>query len=304
MRVIITPSNNKPIELKEELYMWSRADLKQRAKNTFKLNYWKCVLVSLVLVLIAGGVGGSSGGAGGSSISSSFTSRFTDTSINSYDDSTYDDNAYDALGLEGIIQKAAGSDQIAVLAMFVLIFIVVFVIVFAFACVIDIFICNPLEIGGKRFYVRNLHEKAQVGNLGFAFDTNNYMNVVKVMFFKDLYVVLWTLLFIIPGIIKEYEYMMVPYLLAENPQMSKDEAFAASKQMMTGNKWRAFVLDFSFIGWHILSVLTCGILEVFYVAPYVDAAHAALYDTLAYGGQNQFTNNASDSIVMENTDNM
>ena len=180
---------------------------------------------------------------------------------------------------------------------------VAFVIVFAVACIIDIFICNPLEIGGKRFYVRNLHEKAQVGNLGFAFDTN-YMNVVKVMFFKDLYVVLWTLLFIIPGIIKEYEYMMVPYLLAENPQMSKDEAFAASKQMMTGNKWRAFVLDFSFIGWHILSVLTCGILEVFYVAPYVDAAHAALYDTLAYGGQNQFTNNASDSIVMENTDNM
>lgn len=293
MRVIITPSNNKPIELKEELYMWSRADLKQRAKNTFKLNYWKCVLVSLVLVLIAGGVGGSS-----SSISSSFTSRFTDTSINSYDDSTYDD-----LGLEEIIQEAADSDQIAFLAMFVLIFIVVFVIVFAFACVIDIFICNPLEIGGKRFYVRNLHEKAQVGNLGFAFDTN-YMNVVKVMFFKDLYVVLWTLLFIIPGIIKEYEYMMVPYLLAENPQMSKDEAFAASKQMMTGNKWRAFVLDLSFIGWHILSAITCGILEVFYVAPYVDAAHAALYDTLAYGGQNQFTNNASDSIVMENTDNM
>lgn len=288
MRVIITPSNNKPIELKEELYMWSRADLKQRAKNTFKLNYWKCVLVSLVLVLIAGG-------GGGSSISSASTSRFTDTSINSYDDSTYND-----LGLEEIIQKAADSDHIAFLAMFVF---VAFVIVFAVACVIDIFICNPLEIGGKRFYVRNLHEKAQAGNLGFAFDTN-YMNVVKVMFFKDLYVVLWTLLFIIPGIIKEYEYMMVPYLLAENPQMSKDEAFAASKQMMTGNKWRAFVLDFSFIGWHILSVLTCGILEVFYVAPYVDAAHAALYDTLAYGGQNQFTNNASDSIVMENTDNM
>ncbi len=288
MRVIITPSNNKPIELKEELYMWSRADLKQRAKNTFKLNYWKCVLVSLVLVLIAGG-------GGGSSISSSSTSRFTDTSINSYDDSTYND-----LGLEEIIQKAADSDHIAFLAMFVF---VAFVIVFAVACIIDIFICNPLEIGGKRFYVRNLHEKAQVGNLGFAFDTN-YMNVVKVMFFKDLYVVLWTLLFIIPGIIKEYEYMMVPYLLAENPQMSKDEAFAASKQMMTGNKWRAFVLDFSFIGWHILSALTCGILEVFYVAPYVDAAHAALYDTLAYGGQNQFTNNASDSIVMENTDNM
>lgn len=278
--------------------MWSRADLKQRAKNTFKLNYWKCVLVSLILVLIAGGAGGSSG-----SIGSSISSRVTDNTINSSDYSMYDD-----LDLDGIVQEAASSDsagfsQAAMIAVFVVVFVVVFVIIMAFACVIDIFICNPLEIGGKRFYVRNLHEKAQVGNLGFAFDTN-YMNVVKVMFFKDLYVVLWTLLFIIPGIVKEYEYMMVPYLLAENPQMSKEEAFAASKQMMTGNKWKAFVLDLSFIGWHILSALTCGILEVFYVAPYVDAAHAALYDTLAYGGQNQFTNNASDSIVMENTDNM
>lgn len=276
--------------------MWSRVDLKQRAKNTFKLNYWKCVLVSLILVLIAGGAGGSSG-----SIGSSISSRVTDNTINSSDYSMYDD-------LDEIVQEAASSDstgfsQAAMIAVFVVVFVVVFVIIMAFACVIDIFICNPLEIGGKRFYVRNLHEKAQVGNLGFAFDTN-YMNVVKVMFFKDLYVVLWTLLFIIPGIVKEYEYMMVPYLLAENPQMSKEEAFAASKQMMTGNKWKAFVLDLSFIGWHILSALTCGILEVFYVAPYVDAAHAALYDTLAYGGQNQFTNNASDSIVMENTDNM
>lgn len=278
--------------------MWSRADLKQRAKNTFKLNYWKCVLVSLILVLIAGGAGGSSG-----SIGSSISSRVTDNTINSSDYSMYDD-----LDLDGIVQEAASSDgagfsQAAMIAVFVVVFVVVFVIIMAFACVIDIFICNPLEIGGKRFYVRNLHEKAQVGNLGFAFDTN-YMNVVKVMFFKDLYVVLWTLLFIIPGIIKEYEYMMVPYLLAENPQMSKEEAFAASKQMMSGNKWKAFVLDLSFIGWHILSALTCGILEVFYVAPYVDATHAALFDTLAYGGQNQFTNNASDSIVMENTDNM
>ena len=277
--------------------MWSRSDLKQRAKNTFKLNYWKCVLISIILVLVAGGAGGSSASIGSSGV--------TDTFINSSD---YYDMPDD---LEDTVSKAAGLDvdgisrsaRIVRIVVFVIVFVVIFVIILAVACVIDIFICNPLEIGGKRFYVRNLHEKAQVGNLGFAFDTN-YMNVVKVMFFKDLYIVLWSLLFIIPGIIKEYEYMMVPYLLAENPQMSKDEAFAASKQMMTGNKWRAFVLDFSFIGWHILSVLTCGILEVFYVAPYVDAAHAALYDTLAYGGQNQFTNNASDSIVMENTDNM
>lgn len=275
--------------------MWSRADLKQRAKNTFKLNYWKCVLVSLILVLIAGGAGGSSG-----SISSSITSRISGNDISSSSDYDYED-----IMINGVIDNADDSyfSTAAAIIIFVAVFIAVFVVIMAIACVIDIFVCNPLEIGCKRFYVRNLHEKSQVGNVGYAFDTN-YMNMVKVMFFKDLYVVLWTLLFIIPGIVKSYEYMMVPYLLAENPQMSKNEALAASKQMMAGNKWKAFVLDLSFIGWHILSALTCGILEVFYVAPYIDSTHAALYDTLAYGRGNEFTNNASDSIVIENTDNM
>lgn len=271
--------------------MWSRSDLKQRAKNTFKLNYWKCVLISLILVLIAGGAGGSSASIGSSGV--------TDTVINSSDYYGMPDDLKDTVSKAADLDVDGGSRA----AMIVVVFVVISVIILAVACVIDIFICNPIEIGGKRFYVRNLHEKAQVGNLGFAFDTN-YMNVVKVMFFKDLYIVLWSLLFIIPGIIKEYEYMMVPYLLAENPHMGKDEALATSKQMMTGNKWKAFVLDLSFIGWHILSALTCGILEIFYVAPYVDATNAALYDTLSYVNRNEFTNNASDSIVMENTDNM
>ena len=103
------------------------------------------------------------------------------------------------------------------------------------------------------------------------------------MFFRDLYTVLWTLLLIIPGIVKSYEYQMIPYLLAENPQMTKEQAFAESKRMMTGQKWRAFVLDLSFIGWNILSALTLGILGIFYVQPYMDATHAALYETHRYG---------------------
>jgi hypothetical protein len=98
--------------------------------------------------------------------------------------------------------------------------------------------------------------------------------------------VLWTLLFIIPGIVKAYEYRMIPYILAENPHMSRKEVFAASKSMMMGNKWKAFVLDLSFLGWHILSVFTVGILELFYVAPYVYATNAALYEALAYGRPN------------------
>ena len=170
----------------------------------------------------------------------------------------------------------------ATLAIFGITFIIIFILIMTAVILIDVFICNPVEVGCKRYFLRNLNEKAQVGNIGYAFD-NNYKNITKTMFFRDLYTVLWTLLLIIPGIVKSYEYQMIPYLLAENPQMTKEQAFAESKRMMTGQKWRAFVLDLSFIGWNILSALTLGILGIFYVQPYMDATHAALYEALRYG---------------------
>ena len=201
-----------------------------------------------------------------------------------------------------------------------ILFIIVFVVIMAVVILLDVFIFNPLEVGCKKYYLRNLNEPAQVGNIGYAFD-NNYKNIIKTMFFRDLFTVLWTLLFIIPGIVKSYEYQMIPYLLADNPQMTKEQAFEESKRMMQGQKWKAFVLDLSFIGWNILSALTLGILGIFYVQPYMDATHAALYEALRYGtpynnaqygfyngmpqqqAPNGFTNNAPNSIVEENPNN-
>ena len=100
------------------------------------------------------------------------------------------------------------------------------------------------------------------------------------MFFRDLYVVLWSLLFIIPGIYKSYQYRMVSYILAENPDMPYKEVLQRSKDMMNGQKWKTFVLDWSFILWHMLGGITCGLAEVFYVAPYVNLTNAALYRQL------------------------
>ena len=102
------------------------------------------------------------------------------------------------------------------------------------------------------------------------------------MFFYDLYSILWTMLFIIPGLIKIYEYRMIPYILADNPDMDKKEVFALSKSMMKGNKWRAFVLDLSFILWDFLSCVTLGLVEGKHsrVAPYKLLTNAALYDEL------------------------
>ena len=312
--------------------MWNRAELKGKAKFSFKRNYWKSVLISLLLALIVGGGGtgagsfsrGLSDGVSGSD--ESYTDDY-DYNDGDYDDDSYDDESeYDIIrdfsngfaeGFQDGASHGHSSTAFAALAIFGITFIIIFLILMSVVILLDVFICNPIEVGCKRFYVRNLNESAQIGNVGFVFD-NHYKNITKTMFVRDLYTILWTLLFIIPGIVNSYEYQMIPYLLAENPQMSREQAFAESKRMMSGQKWRAFVLDLSFIGWNILSAITLGILGIFYVQPYMDATHAALYEALRYGmpynnaqygfynGMPQqqapdgFTNNVQNSIVEEN----
>ena len=100
------------------------------------------------------------------------------------------------------------------------------------------------------------------------------------MFLQGLFLVLWTLLFIVPGIVKAYAYRLTPYLLSEHPELTGTQAITLSRQMMKGHKWRAFVLDLSFIGWILLSVLTLGILTIFYVGPYMNATDAELYEAV------------------------
>lgn len=266
--------------------MWSRSQLKGRAKVTFKQNYWKCVLISLLLTLIAGGSGFASGNAG-SYFNNSQNKSENYQNYEDFDNSDVNQNPLEQFnqGFEegfkdsqGILNNSAGVMALAIgFGIFVIIFLVIMVLII----LVDAFIINPFEVGCRRFFVRNLNEPAQVGNVGYGFD-NNYKNVAKTMFFRDLFTILWSLLFIIPGIVKAYEYMMIPYLLADNPQMTKEQAFAESKQMMKGQKWKAFVLDLSFIGWYLLSALTLGILAIFYVNPYVNATHAALYEALRY----------------------
>ena len=309
--------------------MWTRAELKSKAKFSFKRNYWKSVLISLILALLVGG--GSSGSSISSAVSnnligssdSSVTDDYSNDDSSLYDgndfyDDTYDGNVEDDIDdLKSMADNTAGMMAIGI---FLIVFIIVFVVLMAVVILLDVFIFNPLEVGCKKYYLRNLNEPAQVGNIGYAFD-NNYKNITKTMFFRDLFTVLWTLLFIIPGIVKSYEYQMIPYLLADNPQMTKEQAFEESKRMMQGQKWKAFVLDLSFIGWNILSALTLGILGIFYVQPYMDATHVAVYEALRYGmpynnaqygsyngmpqqqAPNGFTNNVPNSIVEENPNN-
>lgn len=102
-------------------------------------------------------------------------------------------------------------------------------------------------------------------------------------FLRGLYTFLWALLFIIPGIVKSYAYAMTPFIMAENPNLTANEAITASKEMMQGHKGRLFFLDLSFFGWMLLCALTLGIGNLF-LAPYMNASRAAFYKDLTSQG--------------------
>ena len=150
----------------------------------------------------------------------------------------------------------------------------------AVVLLIQILVFSVLEMRACRFYVENRDYQAGISKILFGFQSGHYGNVVLVMFLRDLFIFLWTLLLIVPGIIKTYEYRMVPYILAEQPDISSTDAFAISKEMMRGQKLEAFGLDLSFIGWWLGSVITCGILGIFWVSPYQAATNAELYAVL------------------------
>lgn len=111
----------------------------------------------------------------------------------------------------------------------------------------------------------------------FAFYTNKKVWAVELL--KNIYIILWTLLLIVPGIVKSYSYAMTEYILFDNPNIGAEEAINRSMVMMKGKKLKLFLLDLSFIGWFILALLTLGIGFVLLV-PYIYTAHAAFYEDL------------------------
>lgn len=268
--------------------MWTRSRLKEVAKAALHRNYWKIVLVSVILVLLGCETGG-------------FSFNKTTYQYNENDSGREMKSGSLPSGKKSVVtvRKRADSDKVTVeriedgefqsedveVSFFeglfigfvaVTIFLVIFSVVLAVILVIDIFLINPFSVGGKRFMIKSVEGVAQVREIAYGFD-HSYKNVVKVMFHRELRVFLWSLLLIVPGIIKMYEYYMVPYILTENPDMEYKAALQLSRDMMDGNKWKTFVLGLSFILWDILGALTLGIAEVFYVQPYRSLTYAALY---------------------------
>lgn len=132
---------------------------------------------------------------------------------------------------------------------------------------------------GYTQYLLNQHNRARFDIHDLFSQFERFKDGFLQKFLRGLYIALWSLLFIIPGIIKSYSYAMTPFIMAENPDMTASEAIEASKQLMDGHKGELFTLDLTFLGWGLLAALTLNIGYIF-LNPYKNAAYAVFYKEL------------------------
>ena len=149
-------------------------------------------------------------------------------------------------------------------------------IIFGSVFALAVFVSFPAQAGLHYFYIKSRNTlKPDIGDIFVPLRTN-YKNTVFTMFMAALRIWLWSLLFTIPGIIKSYEYWMVPYIVAENPNINYKRALEISSKTMNGEKAFAFVLGLSFIGWIMLCFLTWGMGTLF-LTPYISATFTEYY---------------------------
>lgn len=144
---------------------------------------------------------------------------------------------------------------------------------------VQFIIGGPVQLGNCHFQL-NLHDENHPDLKDLFSEFSRWGDAFVLKLLTTIYIFLWGLLLVIPGIVASYRYAMAPFIMAENPNMTGKEAIEASKAMMDGHKWELFCLDISFIGWAILSAITAGIGSLF-LNPYVSAAHAAFYRQLS-----------------------
>lgn len=136
----------------------------------------------------------------------------------------------------------------------------------------------PLGWGLTVSLLRNHREESvDIENLFDGFRRGRYVRVFCALFLVNLFTFLWTLLLIIPGIMKAFSYALTPYILLDEPELTARQAITRSCEIMQGRRWKLFCLYLSFIGWGILSILTFGI-GFLWLAPYMNASIAAFYE--------------------------
>lgn len=277
--------------------MWDRKEIKAKGKAAYRANRLMCIIAALLLMIVSGAAFG--GASAGQSINN--INNANNTVTNDYDDmyddfddiGDYDDiDDMDDFDIEEFNDSIDQQVNPAIPAALGIALLGIFLLVLAIGMAVSAFLFNPLKVGLQKFFLDNANDPKtglNKNNIGLAF-SGNYMKVVGSMFSTEIFTVLWSILFIIPGIYKAYCWRMVPYIVSEDPTISGKEARARSTQMMEGSKWAAFVLDLSFFGWLFLGALTLGILNLVFTNPYIYATDAELYLTLtgrptSFGGQ-------------------
>lgn len=292
--------------------MWKRKELKKRAKEVVSQNYWTAIVVCFLIALLTGEFGTSIVGVWQSddSMDPNYIIYNNQLMINNEEvkeELQNENNNEETLFNMSEIEQTLNNTQLKVFEAIeanlnsatksqkyifkiwdaVKFFNkeetglgVILCISSVLALAFTIFVADPLIVGGKRYFLKaRKGSKTKIGIIVDVFKDGNLLNVAITMLLRNIYNALWYLT-IIGGVIKTYEYRMIPYILAENPKIRRKEAFKLSKQMMKGNKWKTFILDMSFFGWNLLSVLTSGLLSILYVNPYNAATIAELYIVL------------------------
>lgn len=242
--------------------MFTSREFRGIARNKLKGRWGRSVVVSLLAALLGGVPGGSSGGtAAGSSASSS--SMVDSQAAGSLDGFTQNMEQFEDAFAQMVTNPVVMGVFWSVLSIILCVSFALYIVGAA------------VELGHNKYYV-DLCQNGEpgVGTLFSRFSI--FLRALGLRLFTSLFVLLWTLLLIIPGIIASYRYAMAPYIMAQDPTVGIREAVDRSKQMMQGRKWQLFCLQFSFIGWALLCALTLGVGNL-WLRPYMQAATAAFY---------------------------
>lgn len=300
--------------------MFDRVRIKEMAKNALKRRYWMAVLVAVLVGLLGGQLaGGTINTDVNFNLSEYFsdTDIHTDTDYDDYyggdlwdqpenpwvdggsqqggtvwDDYAYEEDTswaeiweefkaeFNAIMADFAAEMGIRDLQTGIAVFFGVIAVVVAVIAIL-ALLYTIFVGNVMTVGGHGWMLRHLRgEEVSVGEAFAAFRI--YKPTVVTMLVRGIYVWLWSLLFVIPGIIKAFAYSMVPYIIYENPNLTANQAIKMSKKMTDGYKGDLFVLNLSFIGWMMLSAITGGLVGIFWSNPYMGLTHAGAYEDLKW----------------------
>lgn len=213
--------------------MWDRKELKAKGKAAYNANKIACIVAALIL-MIAGGIG--SGSTASPSVTVKNQLNNNEQVVESYNNSVSGDDAVsvevNGQDLDGIKNNV----PVAILSTAIMFLILIGVTV---GLMVLALVLNPLHVGARKFFIQNASNpetKVDGMNVGFGFG-KNYRDIVFSMLGTQMITLLWTLLLIVPGIYKAYCWRLVPFIIADNPELSGKEARAKSNAMMNGSKW-------------------------------------------------------------------